>query len=98
MPKGTRILGICDSRMTFGQRRVLLVWNRFVFPNGTTLDIAGSPGIDQAGYSALSGRVNEHWEMMLKSALLASVFVTGAERGICRSLLRGVTGFQFRSP
>ena len=79
IPKGTRILGVYDSRVTFGQRRVLLVWNRLVFPNGTTLDIAGSPGLDQAGYSGLSGRVNEHWGTMLKSALLASVFVAGAE-------------------
>jgi type IV secretion system protein VirB10 len=79
IPKGSRILGVYDSRVTFGQRRVLLVWNRLIFPNGTTLDIAGSPGIDQAGYSGLSGRVNEHWGTMLKSALLASVFVAGAE-------------------
>jgi type IV secretory pathway VirB10-like protein len=79
IPKGTRILGVYDSQVTFGQRRVLLVWNRLVFPNGTTLDIAGSPGVDQAGYSGLSGKVNEHWGTMLKSALLASVFVAGAE-------------------
>jgi type IV secretion system protein VirB10 len=79
IPKGTRILGVYDSRVSFGQRRVLLVWNRLIFPNGTTLNIAGSPGIDQAGYSGLSGKVNEHWGTMLKSALLASVFVAGAE-------------------
>jgi type IV secretion system protein VirB10 len=79
IPKGTRILGVYDSQVTFGQRRVLLVWNRLIFPNGTTLDIAGGPGVDQAGYSGLSGRVNEHWGTMLKSALLASVFVAGAE-------------------
>jgi type IV secretion system protein VirB10 len=79
IPKGTRILGVYDSRVTFGQRRVLLVWNRLIFPNGTTLNISGSPGIDQAGYSGLSGRVNEHWGTMLKTALFASVFVAGAE-------------------
>jgi type IV secretion system protein VirB10 len=79
IPKGTRILGVYDSEVSFGQRRVLLVWNRLVFPNGTTLDIAGSPGVDQAGYSGLSGRVNEHWGAMLKSALISSVFVAGAE-------------------
>jgi type IV secretory pathway VirB10-like protein len=79
IPKGTRILGVYDSRVTFGQRRVQLVWNRLIFPNGTTLDIAGSPGIDQAGYSGLSGRVNEHWGTMLKSEILTSVFVAGAE-------------------
>jgi type IV secretion system protein VirB10 len=79
IPKGTRILGVYDSRVTFGQRRVLLVWNRLIFPNGTTLNISGSPGIDQAGYSGLSGKVNEQWGTMLKTALFASVFVAGAE-------------------
>jgi type IV secretion system protein VirB10 len=79
IPKGTRILGVYDSQVRFGQKRVLLVWNRLIFPNGTTLDIAGSAGTDQAGYSGLSGRVNEHWGTMLKTALLASMFVAGAE-------------------
>ena len=79
IPKGTRILGVYNSQVTFGQRRVLLVWNRLVFPNGTTLDIAGSPGVDQAGYSGLSGKVNEHWGTMIKTALLTSLFVAGAE-------------------
>jgi type IV secretion system protein VirB10 len=79
IPKGTRILGVYDSQVSFGQRRVLLVWNRLVFPNGTTLDIAGSPGVDMAGYSGLSGRVNEHWGKMIGTALLASMFVAGAE-------------------
>jgi type IV secretion system protein VirB10 len=79
IPKGTRIIGVYDSEVSYGQKRVLLVWNRLVFPNGTTLDIAGSPGSDQAGYSGLSGRVNEHWGTMLKTALFASVFVAGAE-------------------
>jgi type IV secretion system protein VirB10 len=79
IPKGTKILGVYNSRVTFGQRRVLLVWNRLIFPNGTTLNISGSPGIDQAGYSGLSGKVNEHWGTMLKTAIFASVFVAGAE-------------------
>ena len=32
-----------------------------------------------AGYSGLSGRVNEHWGKMFATALIASLFVTGAE-------------------
>jgi type IV secretion system protein VirB10 len=79
IPKGTRILGIYDSQVKFEQRRVLLVWNRLIFPNGMTLDIAGSPGVDQGGYSGLSGKVDEHWGTMLKAALLSSMFVAGAE-------------------
>jgi type IV secretory pathway VirB10-like protein len=79
IPKGTRILGVYGSEVSFGQRSVLLVWNRLIFPNGAALDIAGSPGVDQAGYSGLSGRVDEHWGTMIKTALLASVFAAGAE-------------------
>jgi type IV secretion system protein VirB10 len=79
IPKGTRILGVYDSEVSFGQRRVLLVWNRLILPNGTTLDIAGSPGVDQAGYLGLSGKVNEHWGQMIGAALISSVFVAGAE-------------------
>lgn len=79
IPKGTRILGVYDSQVTFGQRRVLVVWNRLVFPDGTTLNIAGSPGVDQAGYAGLSGRVDEHWGRLVGTALLSSLFVAGAE-------------------
>ena len=79
IPKGTRILGVYDSQVTFGQRRVLVVWNRLVFPDGTTLNIAGSPGVDQAGYAGLSGRVDEHWGRLVGMALLSSLFVAGAE-------------------
>ena len=79
IPKGTRIVGVYSSQVSFGQNRVLVVWNRLVFPDGTTLNIAGTPGIDQGGSSGLRGRVNEHWDQMIKAALLASAFVVGAE-------------------
>lgn len=79
IPKGTRMIGVYDSQVTYGQQRVLLVWNRLVMPNGTTLNIAGSPGVDLAGYSGLGGKVNEHWGRMFKTALFASAFVAGAE-------------------
>jgi type IV secretion system protein VirB10 len=79
IPKGTKIIGVYDSEVSYGQRRVLFVWNRLILPNGTSLNIAGSPGVDQAGYSGISGKVNEHLGKMLGAALFASVFIAGAE-------------------
>ena len=79
IPKGTKILGVYDSQVTYGQKRALVVWNRLILPNGTTLNIAGSPGLDQSGYSGMKGKVDEHWGRMITAALLASLFVTGAE-------------------
>ena len=79
IPKGTMILGVYNSDVKFGDKRIMMIWNRLVFPNGMTLNIAGSPGVDQAGYSGLSGRVNEHWDKMFMAALISSVFIAGAE-------------------
>jgi type IV secretion system protein VirB10 len=79
IPKGSRIIGVYDSNISYGQKRVMVVWNRVVAPDGTSLNIAGSQGLDRAGYSGMSGRVDEHWGRLIGTALLASAFVAGAE-------------------
>jgi type IV secretion system protein VirB10 len=79
IPKGTKILGVYDSQVTYGQKRVLVVWNRLILPNGTSLNINGSPGLDQSGYAGMRGKVDDHWGRLITTALLASLFVTGAE-------------------
>jgi hypothetical protein len=40
VPQGTRVIGQYDSGVGFGQRRVLLVWNRLIFPNGRSIVLA----------------------------------------------------------
>jgi type IV secretory pathway VirB10-like protein len=79
IPKGTMVLGIYNTDVRFGDQRIMFVWNRLIFPNGMTLNIAGTPGTDQSGYSGVSGRVNEHWDKMFMSALISSLFIAGAE-------------------
>lgn len=37
VPQGTRIIGQYDSGVGFGQRRVLLVWNRLIMPDGRSI-------------------------------------------------------------
>lgn len=79
IPKGSRLIGVYDSNVTFGQKRVLVVWNRIIAPDGTSLNISGSQGMDRAGYAGMSGRVDEHWGRIIGTALLASTFIAGAE-------------------
>src|SRR4030095_3968407 len=33
IPQGSKLIGIYDSQVSFGQSRVLLVWARLLFPN-----------------------------------------------------------------
>jgi type IV secretion system protein VirB10 len=74
IPQGTRILGAYDSRITQGQKRVSVVWNRLIYPDGSSLNIAGSPGTDIGGYSGIKGRVNNHYGQLLNAVLFSSVF------------------------
>jgi hypothetical protein len=44
VPQGTRIIGQYDNSVQFGQRRVLLVWNRLILPNGRSIVLERQPG------------------------------------------------------
>jgi type IV secretion system protein VirB10 len=79
IPQGTRIIGVYDSRVTQGQKRVSVVWNRLVYPDGSSLNIAGSPGTDIEGYSGIKGRVDNHYGQLLSAVLFSSVFATLAD-------------------
>jgi type IV secretion system protein VirB10 len=79
IPQGTRILGVYDSRVTFGQKRVGIVWNRLIYPDGSSLNISGSPGTDLAGYSGIKGAVDNHYGQLLSAALFVSIFASAAE-------------------
>jgi type IV secretory pathway VirB10-like protein len=79
VPQGTRIIGVYDSRITHGQKRVAVVWNRLIYPDGSSLNIAGSPGTDIAGYSGIKGRIDNHYGQLLTAALFTSVFTAAAD-------------------
>jgi type IV secretory pathway VirB10-like protein len=79
IPQGTRIVGVYDSRITSGQKRVSIVWNRLIYPDGSSLNIAGSPGTDMAGYSGVRGRVDNHYGQLLTAALFTSIFTAAAD-------------------
>ena len=61
IPQGTRLIGQYDNGVGFGQRRVLLVWNRLIFPNGRSIVLERQPGADAEGYAGLEDGVDYHW-------------------------------------
>lgn len=46
IPEGTKLFDRYDSKVSYGQNRVLVVWTDIVFPNGSTLQIGGMTGTD----------------------------------------------------
>ena len=77
IPQGARLVGRYASDVAYGQSRVLVAWQRLVFPDGKALDIGAMPGADSAGYAGFTDRVNHHYLRVFGSALLMSAVVAG---------------------
>lgn len=73
LPQGTKVIGTYDSRIAYGQERVLVVWTRLLRPDGSTLSLEGMPGIDLSGYAGLTGHVNNHYGRLLTGVVLGSL-------------------------
>jgi len=81
IPQGTRVIGQYDSGVGFGQRRVLLVWTRLIFPDGRSIVLERQPGADAEGYAGLEDGVDYHWGELFKAAALSTILSVGAETG-----------------
>lgn len=79
IPQGTRIIGEYSNDVGFGQRRVLLVWNRLIFPNGRSIVLERQPGADTEGYAGVEDSVDHHWWDLAKAAGLSTLLAVGAE-------------------
>lgn len=85
IPQGTKLFGRYDSKVTFGQSRVLVVWTDIIFPNGSTLQIGGMAGTDAQGYSGFRDKVDRKWLQTFGSAILIAVIGTGMDMAIPQS-------------
>lgn len=79
IPQGSRLIGRYDSQVSFGQRRVLLVWTRLILPDTSSVALDRLPGIDPAGYAGLEDGVDWHWDRILAGAALSTLLGMGAE-------------------
>ncbi|MBN8968150.1 MAG: TrbI/VirB10 family protein [Rhizobiales bacterium] len=79
VPQGTRVIGQYNNSVQFGQSRVLLVWNRLIFPNGRSIVLERQPGADAEGYAGLQDGVDYHWWELAKAAGLSTLLSVGAE-------------------
>ncbi len=79
IPQGSRLVGVYSSAVTYGQTRVLVAWNRLIYPNGDSIDLGQMPGSDVGGYAGFNDEVNNHYLRVFGSAILASLFSAGAQ-------------------
>ncbi|WP_438599965.1 TrbI/VirB10 family protein [Escherichia coli] len=77
IPQGSRLVGSYSNDVAYGQERVLIAWQRIIFPDGKALDIGSMPGADAAGYSGFHDQVNNHYLRIFGSAFLMSGVTAG---------------------
>lgn len=81
IPQGTRVIGQYDNAIGSGQSRLLLVWNRLIFPDGRSIVLERQPGADAEGYAGLEDEVDNHWGELFKAAALSTLLSVGAQAG-----------------
>ena len=77
VPQGSRLVGKYDNVIAFGQARALVVWQRIILPDGTSVVIDSLPATDTGGYAGLSDEVDLHTWKLLKGVALATLLGIG---------------------
>ncbi|MCW6531296.1 conjugal transfer protein TrbI [Sphingomonas sp. MMSM20] len=82
VPQGARLIGKYDSVVAFGQRRALVIWQRLILPDGSSVRLDNMPAADPSGYAGLADKVDFHTWTLLKGVGIATLLGVGSELSI----------------
>jgi len=79
IPQGSKLIGTYDSVIAFGQSRALVVWQRIIMPDGSSMQIDNLPATDAQGYSGLKDDVDYHTWALLKGVGISTLLGIGTQ-------------------
>jgi len=79
IPQGARLVGEYNSQLAYGQDGVQVVWNRLIYPDGSSLDLSGMLGQDEHGFSGFRDKVDHHYKRLVGFAVLTSLFAAASD-------------------
>jgi type IV secretion system protein VirB10 len=79
IPHGSRLVGVYDSRIGYGQDGAQVIWDRVIFPDASSLDLGGMIGQDAYGYSGFREKVDHHYRRLIGFAVLTSLFAAASD-------------------
>jgi type IV secretory pathway VirB10-like protein len=80
IPQGARLIGTYDSSGTsYGDQRLLLVWNRLIFPNGWSISLRGMEAADPSGASGLRDQTDYHFGRLASAIGLSAIISVVAD-------------------
>jgi len=79
LPQGSRLIGRYESDIGFGERRLQVVWQRIVLPDGASLLLDDLPAGDARGQAGLSDRVDSHPGQLARGVVLSTLLGAATE-------------------
>jgi type IV secretion system protein VirB10 len=79
IPQGSRLIGTYENNTVVGQHRVLIAWNRIIYPDASSLDLGAMAGADQGGYAGFRDKTDNHTWPTFRNALLLSAITAGVQ-------------------
>lgn len=79
VPQGSRLMGTYESDTTYGDRRLLLIWNRLIFPNGWSISLRDMAGADPSGAAGLRDRTDNHLDRLALAVGLSAIISVVAD-------------------
>lgn len=73
IPRGSKILGEYTPYIDGANFRVITIWNRIIFPNGDSLNLAQFKGVDLQGYDGMKAQVNTHFWKKLGNVVMSTL-------------------------
>ena len=77
IPQGSRLIGVYDSQVAYGQQRALVAWTRLIMPDGHSINLGSMTGADLSGASGLQDQVDGHFWQLARGIMLSTVFSAG---------------------
>ncbi len=73
IPQGSRLIGTYDNGVRYGDRRILLSWNRLILPNGWSINLREMNAADPSGAAGLSDRTDNHLDRLAGAIGLSAI-------------------------
>jgi len=73
IPQGSRLIGAYDNAVAYGDRRLVLVWNRIILPNGWSVNLQNMQGADPSGAAGLRDRTDNHFDRLAGAIALSAI-------------------------
>lgn len=77
IPKGSKVIGQYASSPMMGQERLMMAFNRIIFPDGKAMSLGAMPGSSLDGYSGFNADVDNHFMKLLGNAVLLGGVTAG---------------------